>query len=206
MFHEYMDRLVEEVTTKEFSEEVIKAKNEYFSKIGVIFEDDKSFENRMISFIEWYCFDRISEKHQKSPLEHFIDTNTPTWSNEELDIYTGFLNNIHSIFYIKKLKKGETIIKDICNSNKFSISQNQPNLFFQKGDVFEARLIPFKEEYFFSGSFCFHPTQLYRKIKKELKKRSSNQAEKLEFLFILSSMSLKLERSRQINYKDIYAF
>ncbi len=34
MFQEYMDKLVEAVTTKEFSEEVIKAKKEYFSKVG----------------------------------------------------------------------------------------------------------------------------------------------------------------------------
>ena len=81
---------------------------------------------------------------------------------------------------------------------------NQSNLIFHESDVFEARLIPYKEEYFFSGSFCFHPNQLYRKIKKILKKISNNQTEKIEFLFLLSSMSLKLERSRNINYKDIY--
>ncbi|MEE9165568.1 MAG: hypothetical protein V3U15_04830, partial [Nitrospinota bacterium] len=78
MFQEYMDKLVEAVTTKEFSEEVIKAKKEYFSKVGEIFEDDKYFENKMVSFTEWYCFDRISEKYQKFPLEHFIDVNMLT--------------------------------------------------------------------------------------------------------------------------------
>lgn len=57
-----MDKLVESVTTKQFSEEVVKAKEEYSSKVGGIFEDDKSFENRMVSFMEWYCFDRKSEK------------------------------------------------------------------------------------------------------------------------------------------------
>ncbi len=199
-----MDTLVEAVTTKEFSEEVIKAKKEYFSKVGEIFEDDKYFENRMVSFTEWYCFDQISQKYQKPPLEHFIDVNMANWSKEKLDIYTGFFKNIHSVFYIKRFKKDMVVIKDMCNSKKFTISLNQSNLIFQKGEICEARLIPFKGEYFFSGSFCFHPSQLYRKIKKNLKKKSNNQTEKIEFLFLLSSMSLQLERSRNISYKDIY--
>ena len=204
MFQEYMEKLVESVTTKEFSEEVIKAKKEYFSKVGEIFEDDKYFENRMVSFTEWYCFDRISEQYQKSPLEHFIDTNMPIWSKQKLDIYTEFLKNIHSVFYVNKIKKDEVVIQDMSDSKKFTISMNQSNLIFHKKDIFEARLIPFKEEYYFSGSFCFHPNQIYRKIKKKLKEKSNNQTEKMKFLFLLSSMSLKLERSRNINYKDIY--
>lgn len=206
MFHEYMDKLVETVTIKEFSGEVIEAKKEYFSRVGEIFGDDKSFENRMVSFTEWYCFDRVSEKYRKSPLKYFIDTNRCTWSNGDIDIYAEFFLNVHSIFYFKKMKKNRFVIKDLCDSKEFAVSQNQSNLLLKKGDIFEARLIPFKGEYFFSGSFCFHPDQLYGKIKKAFKKKSNNQMEKLEFIFLLSSMSLKLERSRQINIKDIYTF
>ena len=83
-----MDKLVESVTTKQFSEEVIKAKEEYSSRVEGIFEDDKSFENRMVSFMEWYCFDRKSEKYQKLPLRYFIDTNTSTWSKRVFKKYS----------------------------------------------------------------------------------------------------------------------
>lgn len=206
MFQEYMDKLVEAVTTKQFSEEVIKAKKEYFLKVGKIFDDDKSFENRMVSFTEWYCFDRKLGKYQKSPLKCFMDANTSKWSNKKLNVYTGFLKNIHSVFYIEKIKEDTVIVQDMCDSEKYLISIDQSNLFFHKGDICEARLIPFEEEYFFSGSFCFHPNQLYRKIKKNLKKISNNQTEKMEFLLLLCSMSLKLERSRRPNLKDIYVF
>lgn len=206
MFHEYMDKLVETVTIKEFSKEVIQAKKEYFHRVGEIFGDDKFFENRMVSFTEWYCFDRVSEKYRKPPLEHFIDANRHTWSKGEINIYMEFFKNVHSVFYFKKMKNNRFVIKNLCDSKEFAVSQNQSNLFLKKGEIFEARLIPFKGEYFFSGSFCFHPDQLYGKIKKIFKKKSNNQKEKLEFIFLLSSMSLKLERSRQINIKDIYTF
>lgn len=204
MFHEYLDKFIKFATSDEFSEEIIIAKKECFSVVGAVFEDDKSFENKMNAFTEWYCFDRIMNKYQKTPLQYFILINTPTLSKEEIDIYKDFLKNVHSIFYVKKLKKNVVTIKDLCESEKFLISHENSNLIFQKGDIFEGRVIPFKKKYCLSGSFCFHPNQLYKQIKKELKKRSGQQKEKLDFLFLLSSMSLKLERSRQIDLKDIY--
>lgn len=204
MFQEHLDCLMDATTIKDFSEEVIKAKKEYFSKIGEVFEDDRSFESKMVSFTEWYCFDRVSEKNNKSPLEHFIDINSPMWSKEDIDIYTGFCNNIHSIFYFKKIKKEKFLIVNLLDSKKILVNQGNLKIYFEKDDVFEARLIPFKNEYYFTGSFCFHPKELYGKIRKELKKRAKNKSERLEFLFLLSAMSLKLERSRQISMKDIY--
>jgi len=206
MFNEYLDRLGREITTGEFSEEVINARKEYFSKVGEVFEDDKSFENKMISFTEWYYFDRNLMKYQKTPLEYFIDKNKAIFCKEELDIYKEFLKNIHSVFYVKKIKLGEVIVKDLFESKKISVSQKNSKQYFLKGDIFEGRLIPFNEKYYFSGSVCFHPLTLYKKIKKAFKKIYKNQEEKTEFLFLLSSMNLILERSRKVNVKDIYAF
>lgn len=206
MFNEYLERLGRAVTSGEFSEEVINARKEYFYKVGEVFEDDKSFENKMISFTEWYYFDRILKKYQKTPLEYFIDNNQTILQKEELDIYKEFLKNIHSVFYVKKLKIGEIIVKDLCDSKITSVSQNNSKQYFLKGDIFEGRLIPFKEKYYFSDSVCFHPIAVYRKIKGALKKINKNQEDKKEFIFLLSSMSLILERSRKVNIKDIYAF
>lgn len=206
MFDKYMLRLVEAVTSGEFSEEVVKAKKEYFSKAGEVIEHDKSFENRMICFTEWYCLDRILEKYQKTPLEHFIEKEQAFLNEEEKEVFKGFLKNVHSVFYTVKAKKNEIIVEDMCGSKKFSIPQNGSNLIFLKGEVFEGRLLPFKEKKYFSGSVCFHPLKLYRKIKKALKKKSGNKKEKLEFIWLISSMSLKLERLKQVDYKKIYKF
>jgi len=206
MFNEYLERLGRAVTSGEFSEEVINARKEYFSKVGEVFEDDKSFENKMISFTEWYYFDRILKKYQKTALEYFIDNNQTILQKEELEIYKEFLKNIHSVFYVKKLKIGEIIVKDLCGSKIISVSQNNSKQYFLKGDIFEGRLIPFKEKYYFSDSVCFHPISVYRKIKGALKKINKNQEDKKEFIFLLSSMNLILERSRKVNIKDIYVF
>lgn len=204
MFHEYFDRFIQAATSDEFVDEIILAKKEYFSKVGEVFEDDKSFENKMNAFTEWHCFDRIMIKYQKTPLQYFILTNTSTLSKEKIDVYKDFLKNVHSIFYVVKLNNDSVVIEDMCGSEKLLISCESANLIFHKGDVFEGRIIPFKGKFYFSGAFCFHPGKLYRKIKKELKKKSGEQKGEKDFLFLLSSMSLKLERYRKIDLKDIY--
>ena len=112
----------------------------------------------------------------------------------------GFLKNIHSVYYIKRFKKDKVVIKDMCDSKKITVSMNQSNLIFHESDVFEARLIPYKEEYFSPVLFASIQTNYIEM----LKKKSNNQTEKMESLFLLSSMSLKLKRSRNINYKDSY--
>lgn len=206
MFRKYLDKIIQAVTSEECSEELAAAKKEYFSSTGEVFDDDKSFESRMISFVEWYSFDRILKKYQKTPIEYFINANVQTLNDDEKAIYNGFLKNIHSVFYVKKIKKNNIIIKNLSDSKKFSIQENDSSMFFQKGDIFEARLMPFNGTYHFSGSFCFHPKELYKKIKKELKKSNDNEKEKKAFLHRLSYMSLKFERSRLISSKDIYDF
>lgn len=206
MLNEHIERFTQAATSDEFAEEIILAKKEYFSKVGEVFEEDKSFENKMRAFTEWYCFDRIMNKYEKTPIQYFNLINTATLSSEEKDVYKDFLKNVHSIFYVAKLNKDSLVVQDMCGSEKSLISSENANLVFQKGDVFEGRIIPYKEKYYFSGVFCFHPGKLYRKIKKELKKKSGKQKEKMDFLFLLSSMSLKLERYRKIDIKDIYTF
>ncbi len=45
-------------TTGDYYKEVFQAKQEYFEKAGVVYEDDDEFENRMCIFMDWYIFDR----------------------------------------------------------------------------------------------------------------------------------------------------
>lgn len=58
MYHKYLEPLIEEFTTGEYYREVYNAKQEYFEKAGIVYEDDLEFEERMCMFMDWYLFDR----------------------------------------------------------------------------------------------------------------------------------------------------
>lgn len=58
MYQKYLEPIVEEFTTGEYYREVYNAKQEYFDKAGVVYEDDVEFEQRMCIFMDWYIFER----------------------------------------------------------------------------------------------------------------------------------------------------
>jgi hypothetical protein len=80
-----------------------------------------------------------------------------------------------------------------------------------KGDLLEARLLPYGGELFFSGAFLYHPREVRKPILAEVK-RLRKEAGKggtpdvPAFLGQLARMALKLERYRNVRLESIYDF
>ena len=55
---EKFDRLIQEITQNQDSDDILTARKDYQKRAGEIYEDDKSYEARMGLFLEWYVFDR----------------------------------------------------------------------------------------------------------------------------------------------------
>ncbi len=54
----YLDPVIDEFTTGEYYREVYAAKQEFFEKAGIVYEDDPEYEQRMSIFMDWYIFER----------------------------------------------------------------------------------------------------------------------------------------------------
>ena len=73
---------------------------------------------------------------------------------------------------------------------------------FNKGDVFEARLIPHEDSFIFTRAFCFHPPQALKFISKEIKgikkgKENLDQARE-EFLLKLYKMKSAFDQYKHV--------
>ena len=78
-------------------------RQEYQKDAGDIFDDDKSYENQMALFLEWYIFDRIDPAHDQTVLELIINNG----KGATLDLLKNinvFISHIHGLFIIKKIK------------------------------------------------------------------------------------------------------
>ena len=213
MIHnQFFSKMLNVMTSEPFTNELKKARTEYTKVAGEVFEDDKSFEMRMNSFLEWYILDRPISSKNKTPLLLYLDEYNNSFSDEESEFLHGIKNNIHSIFEVKGQKKEFIRIKDLLMMERYNVSEDNSHFSFRKGDIVEARLLPFREKYFFSNAFCFHPQKIGKFIKSELKKihlqkggggQSENKIIK-DFIQRLSYMNLKWERARQIDANDIY--
>lgn len=209
MYQKYLEPIIEEFTTGEYYREVFEAKQEFFEKAGVVYEDDSEFEQRMNIFMDWYLFDRDLPGVDLPPVNYYFRRNKGRFSSEELNIYKDLCSTIHSIFRLKRLTlfKKILVVRDLFSLKTIKVFDLMINRGFTRGDIFEARIIPFKGEYEFSRGFCFHPVEMVSFILSEIKKvRFQDKDRHTKLILQLSSMKLKHQRFNHIDVRHIYTF
>ncbi|HTL12090.1 MAG TPA: hypothetical protein VL588_06360 [Bdellovibrionota bacterium] len=209
MFQKYLEPVVEEFTTGEYYQEVYNAKQEYFDKAGVVYEDDPEFEQRMNIFMDWYLFDRDLPGIDLPPIRYFFRRNKGRLTDEELNIYKDLCGTVHSLFRIKRFAWTGTgmVVEDLFSNKAYKVSDTEMRKGFNRGDIFEARLIPFKGSYEFSRGFCIHPVEMEGFITGEIKKvRFQEKPRQTKLILQLSAMKLKSLRFNHIDIRHIYTF
>jgi hypothetical protein len=81
----------------------------------------------------------------------------------------------------------------------------------EKGDLLEARLLPYEGQLVFSGAFLYHPREARRLILAQVKRlrKAAGKTGPLDqgpFLATLSRMAFKVERYRNVRLESIYDF
>ena len=208
MYEKYLEPIIEEFTTGEYYREVYNAKQEFFDKAGIVYEDDLEFEQRMCIFMDWYLFDRDLPGVDLPPIKYYFRRNKERFTNEELNIYRDFCSTIHSIFRLKRRAffgdKG-LVVQDLFSNQTHTVTGTEINRGFTRGDIFEARIIPFKGALEFSRGFCFHPVEMGSFILGEIKRvRFQDKNRQTKLILQLSSMKLKHQRFNHIDIKHIY--
>ncbi len=209
MYQKYLEPIIEEFTTGEYYREVYNAKLEYFDKAGIVYEDDVEFEQRMCIFMDWYIFDRDLPGIDLPPIKYYFRKNKESFSSEELNIYRDFCSTIHSVFRLKRFtwnRKGFVIL-DLFSNKKHTVTDTEITRGFARGDLFESRIIPFKNNFEFSRGFCFHPTDMQSFILGEVKKvRFQDKNRQTKLILQLAAMKLKHLRFPHIDVRHIYKF
>jgi hypothetical protein len=216
-----LDRLVEYATAEPYKAQVVAARADFFARRGgEVFEDDKSMESRLASFLEWYVFDRPLDGKGIPPSELFLQESSATLTQEDHQDSLDLTRTVHGLFELKRRPKGERLkVKEHCRNVEFEVLERRQMPGLDKGDLFEARLIPHRGELLFSAAFCYHPRAARKAILAEVKRRkvvagaATGQKkarlvriEEGPLLDLLSSMALKLERYRNVTVEAIYDF
>ncbi len=207
MYQKYLEPVIEDFTTGEYYREVYQAKQEYFHKAGIVYEDDPEFEQRMCIFMDWYLFDRDLPGVDLPPIRYYFRKNKQRFSHEELTVYQDFCRTIHSIFRLKSFawnRKKFTIV-DLFSKKTHAVIDSEMSHGFARGDIFEARLIPFQGANELSRGFCFHPAEVQSFILSEVKKvRFQDKSRQTKLVLQLASMKLKHSRFPHIDIHHIY--
>ena len=170
MLRETLEQLFEFVAQHIPSEQIMMAKKEYQKTTGEIYEDDKSYNSRMALFLEWYLLDQYEPGTRQTVLENIIEDNSSSWTPDRLESYKDVSKNIQALFEIKKVRDNSVTVLDLFTDEKYQIEEEDSKLAFRKNDIFQGRIVPHNDKYFFTGNFCFHPKKIQRYIKSEAKK------------------------------------
>lgn len=209
MYQKYLEPIIEDFTTGEYYREVYNAKQEYFDKAGIVYEDDGEFDQRMSIFMDWYLFDRDLPGVDLPPIKYYFRQNKDRFSSEELNIYRDFCSTIHSVFRLKRFTwiGDGFVVLDLFSNKTYTVKDAEINRGFARGDIFEARIIPFKGGFEFSRGFCFHPAEMESFILGEIKKvRFQDKNRQTKLILQLAAMKLKHLRFSHIDIHHIYTF
>lgn len=201
-----LDELYSVASAEVRKPDVLAARAEFFRLTGEVFEDDRTFEMRMASFLDYYVFDHRPAEGGQTAAEEFQAAKLK--SGVDGTVLSGFTRTLHGLFEVRKLSRGAVRLRELFTGVDHDVSERRTLAGLQKGDVLEARLIPFGDGLVFSPAFCFHPREAVKAIKREVKRRKKKEPDRpaQELVWEAAKRAMKVDRYRQIAVEKIYDF
>lgn len=209
-FEPLIDRLIVHFTGDAWRAEVATAKKDFFQDAGIMDEQTDHFEMRMTQFLDWYLFTRKLTGRNVTPAQFALEIDDFKMTAEERVLFESLSEAKHSLFEFLRLRGRDIFVKDLILDKEIVLRESQVNIGFSRDEIFEARLIPYGEDFVFARSFCFHPGEARGFIDEEIGKlqdiedENESQAATEAFLLRLMKMRYKYEQFRHLKLEYIY--
>lgn len=207
-FQPHLDELISFGSSDARTEDLLAAKAEYFKLTGEVFEDDKTFEARMAAFLDWYLFDRVSPLTSQTPAAELYLRKQSELGPEAAHPFRSFTETVHGLFEVRKVGKGTVRLRELFSGKDFDVTERRTLAGLEKGDILEARLVPFGGHLLFSAAFTFHPKAAADAIRAEVKRRRKKEPDRpvREMTWECARRALNVERYRQLPVDKLYDF
>jgi hypothetical protein len=220
-----IDRLAAVYTAAPWSEERERARNEYDAARGSIYEDDELFEAHLAGFLEWYLLERPLAGGEPPVRRELRGEPGPAAGEREL--WRALALGHRSLFEVvdvlgarREAPKArarafgssgatddgsELLLADLIRGGLWRVEQDPPLDGVDPGDVFEARLVPWRGGVRFGPTFCFHPRSARDSIHALLRRAEEEGRLGPALVATLATMRLKHDRFRNIAVEHIYS-
>jgi len=171
MIKDSIEYLIKIATNPPYSNNLLAARQEYQKYAGGIFDDDKSYENQMALFLEWYIFDRIEPAHNLTVLELIIN-NGKGENLDPLQNINEFITHIHGLFIIKKIKDHSLKAINLFDNEQYDVVEPSGKLYFSKIAYLRGDFLLIKIPITSQETFVFTQRVQKNSLKVKLKKFS----------------------------------
>jgi hypothetical protein len=205
-----IDRLIVHFAGDAWRAEVATAKKDFFQDAGIMDEQTDQFEMRMTQFLDWYLFTRKLTGRNVTPAQFALEIDEFKMTADERVLFEGLSEAKHSLYEFLRLRGRDIFIKDLILDKEIVLRESQVNIGFSRDEIFEARLVPYGEDFVFARSFCFHPSEARPFVDEEIAKlqdiedEDANHAATEAFLLRLMKMRYKYEQFRHLKLEYIY--
>jgi hypothetical protein len=207
---ELHDSVLAWASAEERKEWVLAARREHFGRAGEPHEEDLSHEARMNGLLDHYLFDfRPDGTH--TTLEIFLRDGADGLTTDARAEVREMGRCLRSLYEVRALRPGEIEVQDVFTGTRRKVLERRAAVGLARGDLLDARLLPWRGKLHFSASSLYHPREVRRRILQEVKRRkreagATGAVDVPAFLDELSQMALRLERYRNVRVESFYDF
>ncbi len=206
-----LERLMSWATAEPRKEDLLTARRAHFERRGEPHEEDRTYEVRVNAMLDSYLYEYRAANGTATTIERFLDAEGAALPPEEVEAYRRLASSAHALFEVRKIKDGVVVVRDVFTGKDHDVTERRTTAGLEKGDLLEARLLPFEGNLFFSGAFLYHPREARKPILAEVKrlKKAAGRGGTIDvpaFLAQLARMAMKLERYRNVRLESIYDF
>jgi hypothetical protein len=208
---ELHERLLAWATAEPRQAELLAARADHFGRYGEPHEEDQSYERRMNGMLDSYLYEWRPVPMAPTTLERFLAAEGPALAPADHATLAGLVAQRRGLFEVKRLQPGLVAVADVFSGERLEVTERRQVAGLEKGDLLEARLLPYEGRLVFSGAFLYHPREARGLILAEVKRLKklagrAGQPDQGTFLATLSRMAFKLERYRNVRLESIYDF
>ena len=127
-------------------------KDEYDRQHKLLFEIATEVDEREVeSMLDWFLFDWF-DLNGEGAIDYFLDSH-PDLSQTDKDILLDWQDSIDSVFEIRSLDKNTMRLKELNEEGDFTVITSTPldETPFKRKQFIAARLLPFGDQFIFSG-------------------------------------------------------
>ena len=192
---------------KNYIEDIIAAKADYFSRTGKVFPDDPYHEARMTAFVEWFTLDRIIRRVGLTPVQYYLCLFENQFRDEEKTTLKNLAKSIHSLFIFTSRGKDSFTVKDLFDQREYALYEKRHILGIRQSNLFEGRLIVVDDRTMLMNAYCTHPDEMKSAIQSNVRHQAIADRRKfIDYTLKLAGYRVRCNMYKNVDPKEIYTF
>ncbi len=201
-----IDRLTVYFSSAKYQREVVKAKEQFFSDIGINEKDTGDFERNLDLFFDWYLFTRPLQGTLLTPAKMALNLDGFDITAEERPYFEALAESRYCLFEYIKTKGTDHYAKNIVTGDKVTVKNSTVTMLTPKGSIFSTHFAKDAQTNYFTKGMICHPLESKKFIVGEAKKMKDMTMEQQSKIIIhLIKLYFKLERYPHVNQEQIYS-